>query len=72
MVKEEAVDESGELSGKSIVVTGSLNLFSNRKDLQKQIEARGGKVAGSVSKSTFILVNNDINSGSSKIVCKIS
>ena len=63
---EESIDLESELTGRSVVVTGSLNLYANRKDLQKEIEAKGGRVAGSVSKSTFILVNNDINSGSSK------
>ncbi|MCR5278672.1 MAG: NAD-dependent DNA ligase LigA [Lachnospiraceae bacterium] len=54
------------LSGKTVVVTGSLNLYNNRKDLRDEIEKRGGKVSGSVSKNTFVLVNNDINSNSSK------
>ncbi len=63
--KEETVSDS-ELTGKTIVVTGSLNLYNNRKDLQDEIEKRGGKVSGSVSKNTFLLVNNDINSNSSK------
>jgi len=64
--KEDAVDTDNELAGKTVVVTGSLNLYSNRKDLQKEIELRGGKVSGSVSKNTFVLVNNDITSSSSK------
>lgn len=63
---EEEIDESSELAGKTVVVTGSLNMYDSRKDLQKEIELRGGKVAGSVSKNTFVLVNNDINSSSSK------
>lgn len=64
--KEDEVVNDSPLSGKSIVITGSLNMFSNRKEMQKAIEAKGGIVAGSVSKSTFVLVNNDINSSSSK------
>lgn len=63
---EEKIDLGNPLAGKSVVVTGSLNMYSNRKDLQKEIESKGGKVAGSVSKSTLVLVNNDITSGSSK------
>lgn len=55
-----------ELSGKTIVVTGSLNLYASRKDLQNEIELRGGKLSGSVSAKTFLLVNNDITSMSSK------
>ncbi|MCQ2523481.1 MAG: NAD-dependent DNA ligase LigA [Lachnospiraceae bacterium] len=66
MRKEEAADLSGELAGKTVVITGSLNLFSNRKDLVAAIELKGGKAASSVSKNTFILVNNDIESASSK------
>lgn len=66
-VKQEEIvsDESG-LADKVIVITGSLNLYANRKDLQHEIELRGGKVSGSVSGNTFILVNNDIQSNSSK------
>ena len=58
--------EDSELSGKSVVVTGSLRLYNNRKELEAEIEKRGGRMAGSVSKSTFVLVNNDPASGSSK------
>lgn len=64
--KEEAVEVDSELSGKTVVVTGSLFLYTNRKDLQAEIEKRGGKLSGSVSKNTFVLVNNDIMSSSSK------
>ena len=54
------------LEGKSIVITGTLNHFKNRAELQKVIEAAGGKVVGSVSKNTSYLINNDIDSTSSK------
>lgn len=54
------------LEGKSIVITGSLNRFKNRAELQKVIEAAGGKVVGSVSKNTAYLINNDIESTSAK------
>ncbi len=64
--KEEAVSSDSELNGKTVVVTGSLEMFENRNALKEAIEARGGKVSGSVSKNTFVLVNNDINSTSSK------
>ena len=65
-IKSESIKTDGELNGKTIVVTGSLNLYNNRKDLQLEIEKRGGKLAGSVSKNTFLLVNNDLLSNSSK------
>jgi len=45
---------SGPLSGKTLVVTGTLT--APRADVQKRIEAAGGKVAGSVSKKTTYLV----------------
>ena len=50
-----------------IVVTGTLNTIS-RKELQEKIENLGGKVAGSVSKKTTYLINNDKESTSSKNV----
>ena len=66
MRKEDAVPDESPLSGKTVVVTGSLNLYASRKDLQAEIERRGAKLSGSVSKNTFVLVNNDVNSTSSK------
>jgi DNA ligase (NAD+) len=52
--------------GMTFVVTGDVHHFKNRKELQAEVEARGGKVSGSVSSKTAYLVNNDINSVSSK------
>ena len=54
------------LSGLSFVVTGSLEHFGNRDALKAAIEARGGKVSGSVSSKTTCLINNDAASSSSK------
>lgn len=54
------------LSGKTFVITGSLEHFANRKELQALIEGQGGKVTGSVSEKTSFLVNNDSLSGSAK------
>lgn len=53
---EEPVTVVGEgpLSGKTLVVTGTLT--APRADVQKRIELAGGKVAGSVSKKTTYLV----------------
>lgn len=51
-----------------IVITGKLNKFKNRDELKVFIERSGGKVVGSISKSTDMLINNDINSESSKNV----
>lgn len=54
------------LDGLSLVITGKLNHFKNRDELKALIEARGGKVAGSISGKTSYLINNDVNSPSSK------
>lgn len=55
-----------DLDGMTFVITGSLETYPNRDALKKEIEDRGGKVAGSVSAKTTCLINNDINSNSSK------
>lgn len=52
--------------GKTFVITGSVEQFKNRNELKAYIEERGGKVAGSVSKNTDYLINNDNMSSSSK------
>lgn len=57
---------SNKLEGKIFVITGSLNQFSNRDEVKNKIESLGGKVSGSISAKTSYLVNNDINSTSSK------
>lgn len=54
------------LEGKTFVVTGSVNHYKNREELQKDIIYHGGNVASSVSSKTNYLINNDINSASSK------
>lgn len=65
---DESFEVAGEqkLAGKTFVITGSLERFSNRDEAKEEIQKLGGKVAGSVSAKTDYLVNNDINSGSSK------
>ena len=55
-----------KLSSKIFVITGTLNHFKSRDEAKEKIESLGGKVAGSVSKKTFALVNNDVESNSSK------
>lgn len=57
---------SASLTGKTYVITGSLNHFKNREELKAKIEALGGKVSGSVSSKTTCLINNDIHSTSGK------
>ena len=55
-----------DLKGKVFVVPGSLVHFSNRAELKELIESRGGKVTGSVTGKTDYLINNDVESTSSK------
>ena len=55
-----------DLSGKIFVITGKLTHFKNRDEIKARIETLGGKVTGSVSKNTNYLINNDVNSTSSK------
>ena len=54
------------LQSKTFVVTGSVNHYKNRNELKADIVAHGGTVVGSVSSKTSYLINNDINSASSK------
>ncbi len=65
---DESFEETGarRLEGKTFVITGSLNHYENRDSLKAAIEAEGGKAAGSVSKKTDYLINNDAASASSK------
>ncbi len=63
--KEESAQDS-TISGLTFVITGAVHEFQNRDELKAFIEERGGKVAGSVSKNTDYLINNDVNSGSGK------
>lgn len=58
--------EERDLEGLIFVITGSLNGYSNRDELKRKIEQRGGKVQGSVSSKTSYLINNDPLSASSK------
>lgn len=54
------------LSGLSFVITGSLVHYASRDLLKEEIEEKGGKVTGSVTSKTHCLINNDIQSTSSK------
>lgn len=63
---EESAESAVDLTGKTFVITGKLTHFKNRDALKAKIEALGGKVTGSVSKNTSYLINNDVNSTSSK------
>jgi len=66
-IQVEKVDATSQtLAGRVIVITGSLELYENRNALKDAIEAKGGKVTGSVTAKTHYLINNDIASTSSK------
>ena len=61
------VDTSdGLCTGLTFVITGDVHHFKNRDAFKAYVESQGGKVAGSVSGKTSYLVNNDVESNSSK------
>ena len=66
--KEEVINQtmSDNISGKIFVITGKTNVYKNREELKIIIEANGGKVSSAVSSKTNYLINNDIESTSSK------
>ena len=64
--KEAGSDTEQVFAGQTFVITGSLTQFENRSQLKAFLEERGGKVTGSVTKNTTCLINNDVNSSSSK------
>ena len=64
--KEEITEDSRKFAGVNFVITGSVNHFANRAEVKEELEKRGGKVTGSVTSKTNYLINNDVNSTSSK------
>lgn len=66
-VRQQQQQRSGsQCEGLTFVITGDVHHFKIRNELKAYIEARGGKVAGSVSGSTSFLINNDVTSTSGK------
>jgi DNA ligase (NAD+) len=63
---EPVTEVTGSCVGLTFVITGDVHCFKNRDEFKAYVEANGGKVAGSVSKKTGYLVNNDVTSTSSK------
>ncbi len=63
-----AEDVTGQekFAGLTFVITGDVHVFQNRREVEALIESLGGKCAGSVSKKTSYLINNDALSGSTK------
>ena len=64
--KEDEPEGGQNLAGVNFVITGSVQHFANRGEVKEEIERRGGKVTGSVTSKTNYLINNDVNSTSSK------
>lgn len=62
----ESVPSGSDLTGKTFVITGRLQLIQNREKLINIVESYGGKVSSSISSHTDYLINNDINSTSTK------
>lgn len=66
-IEEVKQEQSAQLcEGLTFVITGDVHHFANRDEFKAYVELQGGKVTGSVSKKTDYLVNNDIESNSSK------
>lgn len=64
--QETGEEETQILEGKNFVITGSVHYFANRAEVKELIEKKGGKVTGSVTSKTDYLINNDVESTSSK------
>ena len=64
--KEEEQTNKQNLEGLTFCVTGKVKIFKNRAELQADIESKGGKCVGSVSKNVNYLINNDNTSTSAK------
>ena len=66
-IADEVTEEGSQtLAGMNFVITGSLEHYENRNALRDEIEAKGGKVTGSVTGKTTCLINNDTASASTK------
>ena len=64
--QEEKSAEAQIFENVTFVITGSVEHFANRNEVKDVIESKGGKVTGSVTAKTNYLINNDVNSTSSK------
>lgn len=65
-ITQEEGTEEAVFEGYTFCITGSLTQFTNRKELQTQLENLGAKVTGTVTSKTSFLINNDTQSTSSK------
>ena len=64
----EEQEDVGEqtFAGMNFVISGSVEHFANRNEVKALIESKGGKVTGSVTSKTNYLINNNVESTSSK------
>jgi DNA ligase (NAD+) len=65
-VQPQSTEIENNLNGLNFVITGKVVHFKNKDELKSVIEAHGGKVVGSISSKTNYLINNDVNSTTSK------
>lgn len=66
-IKEESKEEKGNrCAGKVFVVTGKVHIFPQRNAVKDYIISEGGKMATTVNAETDYLINNDLESKSSK------
>lgn len=63
---EETKSTGKDLTGLSFVITGNVHIFKNRDEFKSKVESLGGKVASGVTNKVKALINNDVNSTSSK------
>ena len=63
---EKGNDKGNKLQDLTFVITGSINNFNNRDEMIEFIEQNGGKVVSSISSKVNYLINNDVNSTSTK------
>ena len=63
-IEKEQTEENGTaFAGMTFVITGSVEHFANRKELQALIESKGGKATGSVTSKTTYLINKEKGEG---------
>lgn len=64
--QEKFLNEIAPLRGKVFVITGGVKHYKNRDYLKRAIEDAGGKVTGTVTKSTSYLIDNSGNAPTEK------
>jgi len=62
----DTVSNNNKLNDLTFVITGSIENFDNRDEMIEYIESFGGKVVSSISSKVNYLINNDLESTSTK------